>query len=230
MPATTFRVSKLCRLSQNAIWKEVLRQSRRAQQTVHGWRMSAVAIGQLALGSLVAYDILLMVNYLSPERPVSFWWLGLLLAGGVAAEFVDRLGKSKHERPAHWTDDFNGYVRFLRDRSGRMMWRWAQWTLVAVAAHLFVNMHVSDSLGSWVAFVARFQSDIKCVGLALPWSIAPFSLGLIALVLWMIRNRCRVNRRFPGRARLMRWFALAALLCALGALLVSLNRLATNDI
>lgn len=156
--------------------------------------MPIVASGKILLGGLVALDILMAANYLARDSEIALWWLGLLLTGGLAAELVDRLGKAKHERPGNWTDDLRGYFNYLCERSGRMMWRWAQWTLVAAAGHLFVNMSTSDSLDSLTELTERFKTDFGNVGLALPWSIVPF-LFLIAPAIVFILCRLGLANR-----------------------------------
>lgn len=175
--------------------------------------MFAIALGKILLGGLVALDILMAANYLARDSEIALWWLGLLLAGGLAAELVDRLGKAEHERPANWTDDLRGYFNYLCERSGRMVWRWAEWTLVAAAAHLFINMNTSGSLDSWTALTTRIWSDIGNVEFDWVWSIAPLAFFGMALALFGLGCCQLANHRLPNRVRWMWWCVVSGLAC-----------------
>lgn len=197
------------------------------QQNESFWRMSVIASGKILLGGLVASDILMAANYMARDRDIALWWLGLLFAGGLAAELVDRLGKAEHERPAYWTDDLSGYFNYLCERSGRMMWRWAEWTLVASAAHLLINMNTSGPIDSLTALTERFRSDIGNIGLAWLWALIPFLFFVAAVTVFALRrfNRpnCLMTRCCSNPLALSLWCVAVGLFGVPFVLFVALN-------
>ena len=177
------------------------------------WVPALKVFVQMVIGSLIAVDILMIVDIMAPDRSIALWWLFFLFSGSVAAEIIDLLGKFEHERPKDWP----GYGQLLCGRSGRIMWRWAHWTLIAGAALLFADISGQQS-GKLTFPVMGFIDAAKswCFFTLILLTVTAGCLGFIPQVhRW-------INRRGMSRWRWWGWALGVGLPCASALALATL--------